>query len=394
MQNDIIAGISGAGIISALGNDISATLNNLYGTNPVLPELSSRVETTLQLPVFEVNGILPEAGLPGGFTMQLIQIALAEALDNAKLTFKDLQNRRVGVCIGTTVACQLNDIPFYAALRSGNGAPSAPFRNYIEGCPAEWIRRKYALNGPALTVSNACSSGADAIGIGMTWIRNDVCDLVIAGGADELNKVPLDGFNALGVCATEPCRPFDANRSGLNLGEAAGMVILESMQSSAQRGSAGCFAAAGFGKSADAYHITQPDSSGRGLEMAIMASLQSAGITPNNIGFVNAHGTGTPLNDRVEAQTLTRVFGNQVKYSSTKAMTGHTLGAAGAIEFILSMLMLIKQKVAKNHRFEALSDEIPCPPLTKTTAINAEYALSVSLAFGGSNSALVIRRLG
>lgn len=394
MPNDKIAGISGAGIISALGNDISETLNNLYGANPVLPELSRRVETTLLLPVFEVSGVLPKADIPGGFTMQLLQIALDEALDGAKMTLEMLRNLRVGVCVGTTVACQLNDIPFYAALRSGQGAPSKPFRNYIEGCPAEWIRRKYSLNGPALTVSNACSSGADAIGIGMTWIRNGVCDIVIAGGADELNKVPLDGFNALGVCAAEPCRPFDANRSGLNLGEAAGMVILESTASALRRKREPNFSVAGFGKTADAYHITQPDSSGNGLEMALMASLQNAGITHADIAFINAHGTGTPLNDRVEAQTLARVFGDQLKYMSTKALTGHTLGAAGAIEFIISMLMLSKQKVAKSHRFEKLPDEIPCSPLTETTPISGDFALSTSLAFGGSNSSLIIRRLG
>ncbi|MDD2479927.1 MAG: hypothetical protein PHS31_08540, partial [Victivallaceae bacterium] len=126
MPNDKIAGISGAGIISALGNGISETLNNLYGANPVLPELSRRVETTLLLPVFEVSGVLPKADIPGGFTMQLLQIALDEALDGAKMTLETLKNLRVGVCVGTTVACQLNDIPFYAALRSGQGAPSKP----------------------------------------------------------------------------------------------------------------------------------------------------------------------------------------------------------------------------------------------------------------------------
>lgn len=393
MSKDCMAGISGTGMVSVLGNNISETVSNLYHSFPSLPALPVRVDTALLLPVFEVRGIDPEQGIPGGFTMQLLRIALVEALEEARISLQNLSRLRVGVCIGTTVACQLNDIPFYAALRSGGEAPSAPFRNYIEGCPAEWIRRKYALQGPALTVSNACSSGADAIGIGMTWIRNNVCDMVIAGGADELNKVPLDGFNALGVCSPEPCRPFDASRNGLNLGEAAGIVILENARLAEKRGAVQSFAAAGFGKSADAYHITQPDPSGDGLLRAISLCLNDAGADADDVNFVNAHGTGTLINDVVEAKTLSEIFGSQLKYMSTKSLTGHTLGAAGAIEFILTMLMMKEKSAVSSHRFEQLSEDIMYPPLTEITAVDGDFALSTSLAFGGSNSALAVRRL-
>ncbi len=384
--------VSGKGMISALGPDIPSTAAALYARHPRLPVLPRKVETALKLPVFEIPDMEPDSSIPGGFSMQMLRCALQEALADARLNARDLARQRVGVCIGTTVACQLNNIPFYSTLRSGNTPPAAPFRDYITGNPAEWIRREFALNGPALTVSNACSSGADAIGIAMLWVQQGLCDLVICGGTDEINKVPLDGFNALGVCSPEPCRPFDANRAGLNLGEGAGIVILSARKTAP---SAPAFAIAGYGNSSDAFHITQPDPEGKGLERAIRASLQSAdGISPADIAFINAHGTGTSVNDRVESIVFHRVFQDSARFISTKALTGHTLGAAGAIECIICMLMLERKSVPASTRFESLASDMPLAPLDSPIAVNAaEYALSTSLAFGGSNTALVIRRL-
>ncbi len=392
MHNHNTAYVSGRGMISVLGKDIAETAVALDADQPRLPAVPRKVETALQLPVFEIQDLEPEPGIPGGFSLQMLRCALAEALAEAQLNLRDLAKLRVGVCIGTTVACQLNNIPFYAILRTGNTPPAQPFCDYIAGNPAEWIRQEFALNGPALTVSNACSSGADAIGIAMLWIRQGLCDLVITGGTDEINKVPLDGFNALGVCSATPCRPFDAERSGLNLGEAAGIIIL-SAQKTAK--SSLPFAIAGYGNSSDAFHITQPDPEGKGLERAIRISLRNAGpIGPEKIAFTNAHGTGTVVNDRVETIVFSRIFQDQARFMSTKALTGHTLGAAGAIECILSMIMLERQSVPASSRFENLAVDMPIAPLTSTTTVkNAEYALSTSLAFGGSNSALVIRRL-
>ncbi|NLF94254.1 MAG: beta-ketoacyl-[acyl-carrier-protein] synthase family protein [Oligosphaeraceae bacterium] len=384
--------VSGKGMISALGPDVPRAAAALYAPHPRLPALSRKVETALKLPVFEIPDLEPDPGVPGGFSLQLLRCALQEALSEAGLSARDLARQRVGVCIGTTVACQLNNIPFYATLRSGGTPPAQPFRDYIAGNPAEWTRREFHLQGPALTVSNACSSGADAIGIAMLWIRQGLCDLVICGGTDEINKVPLDGFNALGVCSPEPCRPFDARRNGLNLGEGAGILILSAR---APVGSAPCFALAGYGNSSDAFHITQPDPEGKGLERAIRFSLHSAGgISTSDIAFINAHGTGTSVNDQVESVVFQRLFQDSARFISTKGLTGHTLGAAGAIECILSLLMLEREMVPASTRFESLSPEMPLAPLSRSTAIPAaEYALSTSLAFGGSNTALVLRRL-
>ena len=376
--------ILGIGVISAIGNNAEETRRNLYTETPRLPALPRRIDTTLPLPVFEIPGIVPDVSQPGGVSVQLLRTALEEALDDAKLTASALQKLRVGVAIGTTVACQLNNIPFYAELRAGGNPSPAPMERYLDGNPAEWIRRHYGLHGPALTISNACSSGADAIGVAHLWLSQGMCDLVIAGGTDELNKVPLDGFNALGVCSRTPCRPFDAERSGLNLGEAAGVLILGRSESSP------CYVS-GFGKTADAYHITQPDPSGKGLERAIQNALASAEQQPDSIAFINAHGTGTEANDQVEATVFARVFPQGIPYMSTKALTGHTLGAAGAIEAIFTLLMLQEQCAVKSTRFDKQPEAMPFPPLRNNLPLrHAKHALSTSLAFGGSNSALLL----
>ncbi len=383
--------VTGMGALSALGVGLAAARRGLYAPDIRAPRRTDRIKTTLELPVFEVEGVGPiPADTPGGRTVRLLEIALDEALDNAGLTAQMLARARVGVCVGTTVACQLNNIPFYAELRSGGAADAQALKNYIDGSPADYLHRKFALRGPALTVSNACASGSDAVGIGAMWIQSGWCDMAIVGGADEMNQVPLDGFHALGVCSDEPCRPFDARRKGLNLGEGAGVAILENPTFAAARGARSRAVCAGFGKTADAFHITQPAPDGSGLEHAVGNALAQAGITPEKIAFVNAHGTGTLANDAVEAQVLARVFGPRLRYMSTKSRTGHTLGAAGALEFIFSALMLERQLACASLGYGEASAEVPVAPLTENTEFSGAFALSTSLAFGGSNSALVI----
>ena len=384
------AAIIGAGIVSAIGCNLDETRRNLFDESCVPPLLPRKVDTALQLPVFEIPNLNKDPEMPGGIAVQLLELALNEALDDAKLSLESLRNRKIGVAIGTTVACQLNDIPFYAELRTGKQPPRKPLVDYIQTNPAEYIRRKLRLNGPALTVSNACASGADAIGIALLWLRQGLCDMVIAGGTDELNKVPLDGFNALGVCSSAPCRPFDADRCGLNLGEAAGILILSRERPAGRR-----LAVTGFGKSADAFHITQPEPSGKGLQKAIENALQSTGgIALNDIAFINAHGTGTQANDAVETTVFARMFGETIPFMSTKGRTGHTLGAAGAIEAIFTAIMLEQQCAVKSIRYEKRPENAPVEPLRHNLPLHgATSALSTSLAFGGSNSALVISLL-
>ena len=386
-----LAGISGTGVISALGRNCEETRTALYAADPVLPFQPRRLETELKLPVFEIpvpDGH-PELGLPLRFLLE----ALDEALKNAALTPGKLNRYRVGIAVGTTVACQLDNIPCHARMRQGDRSDLSPMIQYITGLPAEYLHRILGVNGPALTISNACASGADAAMIGLEWLRTGRCDLVIAAGCDSVSKVAFNGFNALRVCSPAPCRPFDAERAGLNLGDAAGVVILESPEQAAARGIVQQYELAGAGKTADAFHITQPESSGIQLERAVKLALDEAGLSPAEIDFINAHGTGTRVNDRTESAVLARIFGPAVRFQSTKALTGHTLGAAGTIELIFSEIMLREKRAAASRRYESPSEEIPAAPLTQSVAISGRAALSTSLAFGGSNTALVVRQI-
>ncbi|MBI1810831.1 MAG: beta-ketoacyl-[acyl-carrier-protein] synthase family protein [Nitrospirae bacterium] len=318
--------ITGLGVISAAGTGISATLDSFRqrqrNAGPV-----SIFNTSLTCPVFEVKQIPDEFIIGKNRTLSLALCAVDAALKDAALG--DLTKLRVGVCIGTTVASQLNDLEFYKSYRDTGDAPMEVADRYLKSNVAEFIARKTKARGPALTVVNACSSGTDAIGAAFSWLKNGLCDIAIAGGADELNLVPLCGFSSLGIVNQGLCAPFDRDRKGLNLGEGAGVLILERADSAKSRNIYSDICVMGYGASADAYHLTAPKPDGAGLEASIIKALSEAGIKPSEISFVNAHGTGTTDNDLVEGKVLGRIFGNDIKMLSTKGFTGHTPLAFG-----------------------------------------------------------------
>ena len=299
---------------------------------------------------------------------------------------------RLGVCLGTTVACQLNDIPFYAEYRATGNPSLEPVERFAAGSLAERVARETRATGPALTVVNACSSGTDAMGVAMAWLRAGRCDAVLAGGADELSPIPTVGYHALGLTSPEPCKPFDRTRRGLNLGEGAGIVVLERAESARRRGRTCDLFAAGFGGASDGYHLTAPHPEGLGLEISIRAALNEAGIEPADVDFVNAHGTSTPENDRIEGATLARIFGAGVRAISTKGATGHTLGAAGGIETVFTALALREGWIPPSIGFAERDEGIPFAPLTEVTPVVRRHALSTSLAFGGNNAVVVLER--
>jgi len=378
------------GCVSAAGTGLSASLEKLF-SSPETPQVSRRIADNLSLPVFEL-GEIPGAGTKQ-LTGILLDMALREALDNAKLNRDKLSGFRVGVCLGTTVACQLNALDYYRELRAGKSPDNAPLRAFAGSSLAEAVKRDLNLSGPALSIANACASGADAIGLGGLFIKNGVCDLVIAGGADELSLISMTGFNSLGVCSPAPCRPFDAERQGLNLGEGAGVVILEAEEHARRRGVKPEIPLSGYGSKADGYHITAPKPDGSGLISAIRKALEQAELSPRDIAFVNAHGTGTDSNDSSEALALETVFGNTIDFLSTKRFTGHTLGAAGAIECIFTAQMLMKNEISASAGFEKQASDMNIAPVRKLTPVKGAYALSTSLAFGGCNSALILKRI-
>ncbi len=387
MLNSCTPFIVGMGVISSAGIGISKTLESFQHPRRE-PKPVTLFESPLTLPVFEVDGFSVPPELEKMRTHALALAAVREALAEAKLS--DLSDKRVGIALGTTVASQLNDLEFYKAWRNDHSAPMDAVDRFLSGNLAEWIARELGANGPAVTVVNACSSGTDAIGTALGWLQNGQCDIAIAGGADELNRVPLCGFNALGVASEEPCKPFDKNRSGLNLGEGAGVLVLETEASATARGVSSNLVLAGYGSAVDAHHLTAPHPEGRGLRRAIFQALENADIGAEEIAFINAHGTSTRENDKIEGATLMDLFG-ETPILSTKGYTGHTLGAAGGLEAVFTALGLSKGWIPASAGFQTLDEEIGFFPTLGKTEVSGDYALSTSLAFGGSNAALVIQ---
>jgi 3-oxoacyl-(acyl-carrier-protein) synthase len=374
------------GAICAAGKTTSEILSSFESCRrkPALPTVFA---SSLEYPVFEV---LEFSHSPHSMrTLALAQVALAEALLAAGLA-EDLSKLRVGVCLGTTVASQLNNEAWYRQYRSQGQMVPEPIDTYFQGNLAEALARRLNVAGPAVTIVNACSSGADAIGVALDWISTGLCDMVITGGADEINHIPYCGFGALSVTSSTPCRPFDKNRDGLNLGEGAGILILESESSARRRSTKSDLFVAGYGGAADAYHLTAPKPDGSGLEAAIAVAMTQADLEPADMAFVNAHGTSTRDNDRAEGRALLRIFGKDLKFLSTKGYTGHTLGAAGALEAVFTALALRHGWIPANIGFAELDEEIGQAPVTAKSSLTGKAALSTSLAFGGNNAAVII----
>jgi len=382
--------VTGIGVVSAAGGNLEQTLSTFRkgmgdaGAVSLFP-------TDLSYPVFEVDGIHVRQEDDEPRTTSLARNAVEEALLDAGL-HTNLSKLRVGVCLGTTVASQLNDIDFYRKYRRSESVSMRAVDRYLKGNLAAAIGRSIKARGPLVTVVNACSSGADAIGVALAWLRDGVCDIALAGGADELSEVPLCGFGSLGILSDSTCAPFDRDRKGLNLGEGAGVLVLESEASSSSRRKEPQIYLSGYGSAADAYHLTAPRPDGSGLEASLRRAMSEAKIRPDDVCFVNAHGTATRDNDKVEGSVLKRIFGEEVRFLSTKGFTGHTLGAAGGLEAAFTAAALRTRWIPASAGFVQQDSEILLSPATEETSISGDFAASTSLAFGGNNAALVFGR--
>lgn len=382
--------ITGMGTISAAGRNLSESLTSMASGQRKASRVSL-FDTPLDDPVFEVPDLPGEYYLEGQRTLSLALCAVDEALKDAQLK-APVSGLRVGVCMGTVVASQLSDIDFYGKWRNTGSAPMLPADRFLGGNLGNFIARKIGAKPLSLTVVNACSAGSDSIGVAASWIKGGLCDIAIAGGADEMNRIPLCGFKSMGNVSSKACAPFDRDRQGLNLGEGAGVMVLETEASALSRGVSSNLRLLGYGSSCDAYHLTAPRPDGAGLRRAMKRALMEAGLEPHDISFINAHGTATTENDRVEGKALLDIFGAGLKMLSTKGFTGHTLGAAGGIEAVFTVAGLREGWIPGNAGFKASDDEIGVAPVPEKTSIHGPYALSVSLAFGGNNTVLVFGR--
>ena len=393
MKTDPEVAVTGIGCLCAAGLNLKECMDSLF-KNSCRPRKPSRFSSDhpTVYPVFEIyqtpavdgNGSQPDMMLTAKFALKAGQ----EALDNAGLNNKMLQDKRVGVCIGTTVGSAMNNEEFYRDYRTSGRPHMDAITRFLNSNPAQVIADKYEITGPCQTIVNACSSGTDAIGLGASWIRSGICDVVIAGGADELCRVTYNGFISLMITDKSPCRPFDVGRKGLNLGEGAAMLVLESKTFCRKRNRAPHATLLSYGSACDAYHLTAPAPDGRGLKQAIATAMAACQKSVDTIAFINAHGTGTPDNDRVESQVLSELLAG-VPFLSTKGYTGHTLGAAGAIEAAFTIACLEAGKIPASAGFETPDPDLPAAPVQQETVVNGTVAISQSLAFGGNNAVIV-----
>lgn len=382
--------VSGIGCICAAGKNLPDCMETLFTQAPT--PAPPRCLPGAQHPVFEVpDRFLPTSNACNLSMVRAVRLALAatnEALTAAGLIPAALREKRVGVVIGTNVGSGVSNRALQKDLGGIDCSCLSPAERFLTINPARWLARHFDFSGPHVTIVNACSAGGDAIGLAGTWIRSGRCDVVLAGGTDALYEVTYYGFIALLNSDTSACKPFDVHRNGLNLGEGAAMMVLESDAMLANRGKKARAFLAGYGTAADAYHLTAPHPEGSGLRVAVQDGLASAGAGPSDIAFVNAHGTGTRENDRVESFFLHQVLPG-VPFGSTKGYTGHTLGAAGAIEAAFTIACLERQTVPATAGFDAPDPDLPVQPVREPTAISGTTALSQTLAFGGNNSVLV-----
>lgn len=306
-------------------------------------------------------------------------------------------HREAAVFFGSSTGGMLEGEEYYLRLRGA--VPGRPRLALLAGqpvsSPAEAVARLARAEGPVETVSSACASGTMSLARALDAVRGGEVDLALAGGADSLCRVTFGGFNALRSVDERPCRPFRRDREGLSIGEGGAVLVVESAERAARRGAPVLAELAGAGASSDAGHMTAPHPEGEGAARALAAALADAGIAPGDVAFVNAHGTGTPLNDAAEWRALSRVFGERagrVPLSATKAAVGHLLGSAGAIEAAATVLCLARGLLPPTAGGGEVDPEAPVDLVLAERPLpaGALHAVSLNLAFGGCNAALVL----
>ena len=309
---------------------------------------------------------------------------------------------RVGVFMGTSTAGILQTEIAYRHREGGDGALPADFdyrHTHNTFSIAEFVRARLGLEGPCAAISTACSSSAKAFASAARLMEAGLIDAAVVGGVDTLCLTTLYGFNSLQLLSTQPCRPYDADRDGISIGEGAAFFLLENqgrtLFSAGQKKESvpgfGIYLL-GTGESCDAHHMSAPHPEGLGARQAIEAALASGGLAPGDIDYVNLHGTGTASNDAAEDKAVTAVFGDRVPCSSTKGMTGHTLGAAGAVEALVAVLAIEEGLVPGSPGTRNLDPELRARYQVTPRRAPVTRVLSNSFGFGGSNCSLVFGR--
>lgn len=395
MANDVF--VAGLGCISALGYGVEKQIESLVsGKSGIVPltlfeTMHEVVAGEVALSNTELREMLKlSAGKEYSRTTLLGLAAAKEALEDSGLNPSE---HRIGLISATSVGGMDISELFYREYLPDNGRGRLrQLTGHDCGASTQFIYDHLGLNSFCTTINTACSSANNAIMLGSRMIKAGMVDAVIAGGTDSLCRFTVNGFSSLGILDSKYCRPFDATREGLNLGEGAGYLLLVSDKlKSAKRYSR----VAGYSNANDAFHQTASSASGEGAYMAMSGALEMSHLDKSEIGYINVHGTGTPNNDSSEATALKRLFGENIPpYSSTKGFTGHTLGAAGGIESVFTVLSIYGGYIWPNLNFSERMEECDVPPQTSVEReVEIRSAMTNSFGFGGNCTTLIFDKV-
>jgi 3-oxoacyl-[acyl-carrier-protein] synthase II len=389
--------VTGLGIVSPLGPDSDSNLQSLLCARDAVTTVGSfdvsrtRCKTAGQIPDEWMKDAFPHRRSSSRLhrSARMVAMALHEARESAKRPCPEL------LIVGTTSGGMSYGELYYRRLLATHSRKGLArlVGNYMPQKPVLDALNANELRIPTQIVANACSSGSNAIGHGFELVRSGLRACVACGGYDPICELVFVGFDSLQAATSEKIRPFDRDRSGMVLGEGASFLILESEESTTARGATAVAEVVGYGMANDTYHLTQPHPSGIGPKLAMQRALRSGGIDPEEIDYVNAHGTATIFNDATEGSAISELL-DDVHVSSTKSMMGHALGAAGAIEAAFCVLALREQFLPPNINFGK-----PDPIWKFKVVANASrraplrFALSNSIGFGGANATLILRRV-
>ncbi len=393
--------VAGVGAISAIGNNIAEILDALEnGRAGIGPMVYFDSEHRQKIPVAEVkmsnDDLATLSGLPHtkSRTALLSMIAAKEALHNAGI--ENLNSLRTGFISANSVGGMDKTEKFFSKFIYDNHKGRLQDVIHHEcGSISELVADQLGIKDYVTTISTACSSSANSIFFAARLIKNNILDVAIAGGTDALTKFTLNGFKTLMILDEQPCQPFDENRRGLNLGEGAGYVVLVSEKVAASLKKKPTIALSGYCNANDAFHQTASSPDGTGSFLAMSGALKKSGLQPSNIDYINLHGTGTQNNDIAEGTAISRLFEpHYPKMSSTKSYTGHTLGASGGIEAVLSVLSIEEGIIYPNLRLQTPMKELPfVPERNFIKNVKIDHVLSNSFGFGGNCTSLIFSKM-
>jgi 3-oxoacyl-[acyl-carrier-protein] synthase I len=391
------------GIACSLGRGKQAVVDSLFAGQGGFIKgqetlLSGKVVPVARVP-FRLDDLPDEFKDLSSRNNALLRLALDEVSDAVQAAKEKYGTHRIGVILGTSTSGMLEgEQGFIHKKTKGTWPDHYHYSQQEVASPSSFVLRYFGLTGPAYTISTACSSGSKAMISAARLIQAGICDVVICGGVDSLCQLTINGFDALELLSKKICNPFSKNRDGITIGEGAAVFIM----SAEYNNSEAAIEFLGGGESTDAYHISSPDPNGEGAESAIREALKIASLEPTDIVYINLHGTATRLNDAMESYCISRIFGSSTPCSSTKALTGHTLGAAGAIEAAFLWLSLLQERDGTiplpTHIWDQVKDEELAPIQLvargdRAQPKNDQFAvMSNSFAFGGNNVSLILSK--